>query len=240
MSTDDHIKGIRKFTFSANFGAPKSKPQPEIIVPTFSLDELEAARASAYAEGEAAGRQAMLESIEKIAADASALVAEHTRDLFSQEAARHEQMKHDAAALAQTILQKIAPRVLRASPLEDIAAVINEYVTLCYNEPRIVIRVADILVDQVKELSSRICLEQGYLGKVVILGDPRLQNSDCRVEWADGGAERNEAHIQQELDHLISQYMEARRRAIDGLAVQQATASASAEEVTQVMEPLNG
>lgn len=224
------MKTVRKFTFSANFAAPKPQKQ---VVPTFSLDELEAARQAAYADGEAAGRAATLAAIEKVVADASVLIAQSLRGLFSEEAARHEQMKSDAATLAHAFARKIAPRALRDAPLDEIADMINEYVTLCYNEPRIVIRVADMLVDPLKALSARIAQDQGYLGKIVILGDDRLQGSDCKVEWADGGAERNEEKIIHELDRLVARYLESRRRAI-------AAHHAGPEDTDSMMEQNHG
>ncbi|MDA5193014.1 FliH/SctL family protein [Govanella unica] len=211
MSTEDNIKAVRKFTFSANFAAPKPQKQ---IIPTFSSEELDVARQAAWAEGEAAGRQAMLGSIEKVVADASVLIAQSLRGLFSEEDNRNEQMKIDATTLAHAFARKIAPRAFRTAPLDEIADMVNDYVALCYNEPRIVIRVADPLVDPLKELSSRIASDQGYIGKIVILGDARLQGSDCKIEWADGGAERNEEKLMHDLDRLVARYMEARRRAI--------------------------
>lgn len=211
MSTDDDMKTVRKFTFSANFAAPKPKKQ---VAPTFSLDELEAAREAAFADGEAAGRKATLAAIEKVVADAAVLIAQSLRGLFAAEDARREQMKIDAATMAHAFARKIAPQALRDAPLEDIRDMIETYVALCYNEPRIVIRVADMLVDPLKDLSAKIAQEQGYMGKIVILGDDHMQGSDCKIEWADGGAERNEQKITHELDRLAARYIEARRRAI--------------------------
>lgn len=222
MSTENNIRNLRKFTFSDNFAAPKPQKQVE---PSFSAAELEAARAEGRAEGEAAGYQAAMASIEKMLADSTGLISQSLGGLFSAEAARREQMKMDAAGLAHAFARKIAPRAFADAPLDEIAAMVTEFIGLCYHEARIVIRVADPMVDPLKELSAQLASEQGYMGKIVILGDPRMQGSDCKIEWADGGAERSEAKIMDELDRLVSRYMDARRRAL-----------ASGNHAEQIME----
>ena len=44
----------------------------------------------------------------------------------------------------------------------------------------------------------------GFPGKLVILGDESLAGSDCRVEWADGGAERDTARTWQEIEAAVA------------------------------------
>src|SRR3546814_7302027 len=47
----------------------------------------------------------------------------------------------------------------------------------------------------------------GFEGKLVFLADERLKTGDLRVEWADGGAERNQKALWQEIDAVIARVL---------------------------------
>ncbi len=49
----------------------------------------------------------------------------------------------------------------------------------------------------------------GYQGKLVLLADPSLDADDCRIEWADGGAERDTGSAWRELEAAIEQLLHA-------------------------------
>lgn len=203
----------RKFTFGNSFDTPKVESAPAAPQPTFTQEELDAAQSAAYAEGEAAGRMAALASIEQATQQTAEQILGQLSVLFSREAAREEAMKAEAAMLARHIALKLARQVLKSWPLEEITALVGECIALNPSEPRIVVRVAEIFVDQVKALMESITSAQAFIGKVVILGDPMLAGTDCRVEWADGGAERNEQQIHQDIERIVANYVQSRRNA---------------------------
>src|SRR3546814_8811652 len=47
----------------------------------------------------------------------------------------------------------------------------------------------------------------GFEGKLVFLADERLKTGDLRVEWADGGVERNQMALWQEIDAVIARVL---------------------------------
>ena len=47
---------------------------------------------------------------------------------------------------------------------------------------RVASQLEDALADKVNLMASRI----GYEGQVVMVGDPELQEDDCRVSWQAG------------------------------------------------------
>lgn len=69
------------------------------------------------------------------------------------------------------------------------------------------VRVPDALFDEAKERIDASAAAAGYAGKVVVLADPALGPEDARVEWADGGAERDMTRFWAEID-------EAAKRAV--------------------------
>ncbi|MEX1147621.1 MAG: hypothetical protein WEB93_04480, partial [Sphingomonadales bacterium] len=59
-----------------------------------------------------------------------------------------------------------------------------------------------------KDVVDRITMEASFAGKVILLGDDRLEGDHCRVEWADGGAERNLAALQDRVDRLVQRHLD--------------------------------
>ena len=53
------------------------------------------------------------------------------------------------------------------------------------------LRVNDALFDALQRRLAAIAQANGYAGKIVLLADDALAPGDGRIEWADGGAERD-------------------------------------------------
>jgi flagellar assembly protein FliH len=60
-----------------------------------------------------------------------------------------------------------------------------------HREPRLVVRVAPNLAEALRTDIDALCAEHGFAGRVVILAEDALAGADCRIEWADGGIERD-------------------------------------------------
>ena len=75
------------------------------------------------------------------------------------------------------------------------------------DEPRIVVRVADDLLDALRDRLSQVARAAGFQGKIVLLSDDTLQDSAVRLEWADGGAERDPAQTWREIDDILGRVL---------------------------------
>lgn len=208
LSKGNDVKAI-KFTFGTSFDAPaQAKKAPPV---TFSEHQMMDAEAAAFAKGKEAGHaQAMADIAERTAATCAAL-ADAVTHLMTAEASRHAQTQIEAVNMALAIARKLAPALIAAEPLAEISRVVGNCLSLGHREARILVRVAEELTDSVKHACDTAAQGQGFMGKLVILGDPALHASDCRVEWADGGCERDSASLDQEIDQIIARYIEARR-----------------------------
>ena len=51
-------------------------------------------------------------------------------------------------------------------------------------------RVNDSLYAAAREKLDDIARAHGFEGKLVVLGEPSVGVGDCRIEWADGGVNR--------------------------------------------------
>ncbi|MBM3569483.1 MAG: hypothetical protein FJX46_12115 [Alphaproteobacteria bacterium] len=215
-----------KFTFDVDFGSRrkplrgKPEPVPEPVAlepaeppppppPTFSQEELEAARKLAYSDGMAAGENAARDSLEAHATAMLGAIA----DGLAQIAGAHDQsvarIKSEAVQLAMATALKLAGSLMARQPAAEVEALIAACLGDLGSEPRVVIRVPEPLVERLSEMTTGMAARAGFNGQIVLLGEPSLGPSDCRIEWADGGASRDAAEIQSQIEAAVARYLES-------------------------------
>ncbi len=55
----------------------------------------------------------------------------------------------------------------------------------------------------------------GFEGRMVITADAALGSGDCRVEWADGGINRDRAATEAAIAEVVTRYITARSADMD-------------------------
>ena len=184
---------------------PPEAPEPP--QPTLSERDLVEAKAAAFAEGEAHGREAAL-------AEASGSVEQRCSELLEQitaalpDSLRAEETAYSAAcreslALAKATFKKLFPRLEQQAALAEVEALVETSLAQLRQEPRIVLRLPDALLDPMRDRLDDLTHSQGFEGKVVLLADPELGPSDVRVEFADGGMERCAKQLWSEIESRI-------------------------------------
>ena len=216
----------RKFLFDTDFETPDSAggkkpaeslpPEPEFLeeeeapppAPVFTEEDLALARQEAFQQGLLQGQQ---EGLTQAAAsqqnaqnEALTRIAELMREL--QQNAKHQKLKAEevAVATALAVIGKMLPTYSRKHGFGEVESLIRTCLQNLQEEPRIVIRVADSLLDSLQEKITAITANIGFDGKVVLLADDELAPSDIRIEWADGGAERDSRRLWQEINAIMS------------------------------------
>ncbi len=188
-----------RFKFDTVFSAAGDVDDPRAHV-------LDQARAEAFAEGETAGRQAALDGIERALAETMTAICAGLETLDDAHRAGLETIRDDAARLAHLIASKLAPVLIRRAPVEEILALAGECLTRMPTEPRIVLRVEESLVEATRARIDEVATGAGFSGAVILLGDPMLGPGECRVEWPDGGAERDPRALAGEIEEIIEHH----------------------------------
>lgn len=200
-----------KFLFDMPFDGSRPKVErnyaPKAPPPKFSAEELEQAKAAAFAEGEAAGREAAhgehqrnLElALHNIAKQLGAIAAGEQR---AQVAARTE-----ATELAVAIARKLAGRLIERQPLDQVEALVLRCMDDMRDEPRVVIRANEAVVQQLDAKIDQLVAQSGFGGKVALVPDETMAPTDCRINWADGSAERRQTALEQEVDQAVERYL---------------------------------
>jgi flagellar assembly protein FliH len=196
-------KPSHKFTFDTEFRGPSdvaSEAARARQKKTLTVEEIEAMRTSAQAEGAESASVLAAESIERTVA---ALVIA-LRAALDQSHAEIEGVRAEAAALALAAAKKIAPAALAALPAGDVENAMREAMHQAIGEPRITLRAAPDVIAALQDKVEAIAHEEGYDGRVMLAPDPTITGADCRIEWRGGGSERSEAAIEAALDALIA------------------------------------
>ena len=203
----------QKYLFENSF----DQPQGPIAVnfgrkpmePTFSRAELDAARAAAMEEGRQAGLIEARASLEQRLADTVDRLSAGLDALLAREEEIRRETERQAIELLRTALAKALPELARAGPLAEIEAMIASSLAEVVDEPRIVLRVPNDLFDPLRQRLGAIAQRSGYAGKFVILAEDTLGPGDCRLEWSDGGAERNLRRLGQAIDAALTRTLAA-------------------------------
>lgn len=194
-----------KFLFETRFEAGAPPPQP--MRKSFTAAELDAARAAAEKAGHAAGRAAAIKEIEARAATVLNILVDGLGGALDQIHARHEAQGRETLAVAVTILRRLFPALAERHEYAELEALLSEALRQLSTEPRIVVRVPDAIVDAIKPRIDRATERAGFAGRVILLGDPAMTDAQSRIEWADGGVERDTARIWAEFDAILQRHL---------------------------------
>ena len=208
MEAGSRMSMSDKFLFDTSFEPedvdgpvmPGQKPAK----PKFGEEDLEKARAEGFAAGKDSGRQEAMQSIEQQISQTLSAISEQLTGLSQAQVQASERQTRGAVEAALTVMRKMFPRLAARHGLTEIESVVCDCLERLRTEPRIVIRVADSLLDQVEQRVSQLAARAGFDGKIVFLSQEGLQPGDIRVEWADGGAERDSDRLWHEIDQIIT------------------------------------
>lgn len=217
---------LQKFLFDLDFDAPFPRPAAEISEdeldglpgeleeeippppPTFSEEELVLARDQAMEAGRQAGIQEAEATTERLVALAVQAISDHLQSLATVQQAANEDRMREAVAVALAVVRKLQPEMSRDHALDEIAGVIQECLTHIEKDVRVTIRVNPTHMDSIRHFANQAAEATGFEGKLVYTSDPRVAPGDCRVEWGDGGAERDQARMWSEIDAITARALE--------------------------------
>lgn len=184
----------QKFTFDVSFdqidgpGAARSGAERR-----FTRAEIEATRAAALAEGHASGLDEAARAVESLTAKSLAAISNGISALITVHDATTFDTQRRAMAAMNAILAKLFPALAAKDALGEVEAFAIKCLHEVIDEPRVVLRVANETYAPLREWLDALAAAAGFAGRIVLIADDALAAGDARVEWADGGAERNVA-----------------------------------------------
>ena len=201
---------MQKFLFDTTFDAerqgaarPAKKPPPK-----FTDEDLAEATNKSFADGQLAGLDEARVGIEQQAAEALAMLAQQLDGLGRQLAEATASHEEQTLRFVTMALGKLLPEVTRRHALTEVESLVTECFEMLREEPRVVVRTADCLHDALRARIETMAEGTGFDGRVVLLTEETLQPGDVRIEWADGGIERDTARIWSEIEAILDRALE--------------------------------
>jgi flagellar assembly protein FliH len=202
----------RKFLFDTDFaGAGEARPAETAVARAEYARKLAEAEAAArdrgYAEAQAdaaaeTGRR-LAAALERIAA--AIVIANEAL------AAIETRLECEAVEVAVAVARKLAPALIAVEPFAEISALASDCFRQLIAAPHVAVRVNDALYAVAKEKLDDIARAKSFEGRLVVLAEPDIALGDCRIEWADGGINRDSATANATIGAAVDAYVRARR-----------------------------
>lgn len=198
-STHPHPK---RYLFERGFQAPGGDEAAEAA--TFSLSDVERARAEGRAEGRADALAEAEQSDQRRIATASekivAAMADARRE-FENIRARGEA---SAISVAAAIVRKMMPEFYRREGASEITAMVTTLLPSLIDSPRLTVRLNGEDDARLSQPLQTAAAAAGFDGRLLILADAGVAGGDCRIEWTNGGASRDGTSLWQDIDAAIA------------------------------------
>lgn len=215
---------VRRFLFAYDFDAPREEPKiPDAVIdgqveeveppppappPLFTEEDLEAVRDEARMLGHAEGLKDAEDSAMHFLVQALESIAEQLGAMRARQDEANVETHRTAATLAVAAVKKLLPRFAELHGVGEIEALVAECVPHILNEPRLILRVAPPHADVIQARIEALARDRGFEGMVVVMADESMGLADCRLEWDNGGAERDVEMLFQRIQDIVARNSE--------------------------------
>jgi flagellar assembly protein FliH len=204
--TPDPTTPLRKFLFERSFEGDLGMDFDEKPKPTFSEEQLEETRQAAFEEGRLAGQKAAEIGERKTQSVILGQIEQKMEQLLGVGDQQWQSQLAQLMEVALVIARKVVPVYATKNGLAEIEEIVTRVIDEMGQEPRLVIRVPATAFAELQRRIDEIAEKRAFSGKIIVLADDNMGPSDCRVEWADGGVERDFKKLWQEIDQIMEPY----------------------------------
>jgi len=187
---------VKKFMFDKN-NFDRSKPDAVV----YSEEQLLAAKNQSLALGKAEGVKDTKQKQEELITQLLQKALVQTEKMAKNEDRREVEKCADAVKLAMQVVHKLLPAFSHQYAIAEIERVISQSIEARRDEARIAVIVPTAHLEALKTRIDALTTDKSYAGKVILIADDALPATDCRVEWADGGAERLYERLFSQIDN---------------------------------------
>ncbi|MEO0393741.1 MAG: hypothetical protein AAF213_10940 [Pseudomonadota bacterium] len=195
------MSSIQKFMFdNAIFDPPlepieevdtdnKDDAEPEIPPPPgVTLDELARARAEAYEQGLADGQQTVEATAQNSIAVALQHVAKVADYLLKHDAQQRQEVERQVLDGTLAMTKRLFPHLADQGTLERLSDFARQTLNDHADEREILIAVPQGSAKPLQDDLKAVLESRGMTDRVKIVEDQTLAVTDCRITWANGGA----------------------------------------------------
>ena len=182
----------RKFMFETSFeGNAAANRPPERKPVTLKPDDYDALQKESFDQGFAEGTRVTQEGQGRIIAALLEKLGESIDHLATELHTQKNQRDSDLRQSVMAIAKKLLPSTLAENSLQEMQKLITDTIIEMAHEPRLVVRTSEHDFETLNTYVTEIANKRAYAGKLIVVSDEAIVAGDCRIEWADGGIERN-------------------------------------------------
>ena len=223
------MPALKKFLFDTPFDRPEKQEEekaPEVeesqpeeeAPPTYSEEEVNTAREEGFAAGKKEGiAEAANATQHQIMELLKKMEGQYTK-LFRIQNESNSATAQDATAVAVAVARKVLPDLNRRNALGEVERFAEMALEKVIKEPHVVMRVNPRIHGPLAERIDALIAGKEYVGQIKLMADDGIPVGDCRMEWRNGGGERNLAAKMREIDEIIERNLGSSVTVTDGAA----------------------
>ena len=208
---------VRKFLFEKSFDddvmpevveeqeheEDEKEEEPEEVVPTFSEEEVNAARDEGFAAGKEEGIREAAEATERDILAVMGQLGEKFSDLFKAKETADAAILDSAISVAVGITRKIFPALNDKNALGEVERMVVKTLEHLLDEPFVTLYLNSGLLAPFEERLEALKTQAGFKGEVKVTAGEDIASGDCRIEWSGGGARRDSAELWRKIDEIV-------------------------------------
>ena len=205
------MKPNAKYMFDEDFAGGEKPTITMVEHERRSADAESVAHRKGFEAGQAQARTEAAESMARALNQIADSMARLNAALTGIEA----RLETEAVQVAVAVAGKLAPELVAREPLAEMAALAGEAFRQLVTTPQISVHIGTDIFDAAKDKLEEIARLRGFEGRLSVQPDAAIARGDCRIEWADGGVNRDTEATLAAIDDVVGRYVAARTTALN-------------------------
>lgn len=179
----------------------EEKAAPEV---SFSQEELDKAVRAAEEKSYEQGYNAAVSEREKAETVLLDSINNRLMTILADVSTNNAEQEQSALRFAVALVRKLLPRLEEGVAVKEVEAFICGNFKNFAKEGSLSFRFNPEIIGDIAPKISRLAEKNDFEGKIAIHKDDSLGLSDCKIEWLNGGVERNTAHALSQVEDLLN------------------------------------
>ena len=182
------------------------EPEPVVVeVPTYSEEEMSAAKAESEKMGYEQGYRAKTEEIDNQTTGLLVELDKHIGELLAQKEQLQKELEQDFMALNLAVIKKLLPHISQEHAEEILTQFLHENFANFKSEAKLSFYFNPDIIGKMQAQIANLARINDFEGKIALHKDSSLGLSDCRVEWDNGGVQSGSDKLLEKVNNLLEE-----------------------------------
>lgn len=199
--TQEELPAFASETLDAEFEeASEPAPVPEVSYTQEELDEkIKIAEQNAYENGFKSAQSSIEASLKEVLSDINNKLV----NIITDADAMNKTLEQQSMDVVMAVVRKLVPTLEAENALDIVNKFISENFNNFKNESKLSFYIHPDIISYVQKTIAALAKSHDFEGKIALHKDSSLAVGDCRVEWENGGVERNGAEMLNKVAEIV-------------------------------------